>query len=101
MKLSTLLVFGPLAIIAAILAVANREPVIFRLVPFETDPAFTLVIPLFLLVFLSFLLGVVVGGATVAWRRIRNHRRKKLAAQDVAGALTLDAAKPSAEQPKP
>ena len=72
MKLSTLLVLVPVAAVAAILAVANREEVAFRIDPFAAgDAAAALVMPLFLLVFLSFLLGVLVGGATIALRRGR------------------------------
>jgi len=78
MKLSTFLLLAPVAIIAVVLAVANREAVVFRFDPFAgTDPAFTLVMPLFLLVFSSFLVGVLVGGATVGLRRARSARAKR------------------------
>lgn len=101
MKLSTFLVLVPVAAIAAVLAVANREVVVFRLDPFAAgDSAVAFIMPLFLLVFLSFLLGVLVGGATVALRRGRNARRKRIAASDIAGALALDAGKPRVEPPK-
>jgi uncharacterized integral membrane protein len=89
MKFSTLLVLVPVAVIAAILAIANREEVAFKLDPFAAGDSFALVMPLFLLVFLSFLLGVLVGGATIALRRGRAARKKRAAA-DAAGALTLD-----------
>jgi uncharacterized integral membrane protein len=78
MKLSTFLLLVPVAIVAVILALANREAVAFRVDPFSgTDPAFTLVMPLFLLVFSSFLIGVLVGGATVGLRRVRSARSKR------------------------
>ena len=77
MKLSTFLLLVPVAIVAGILALANREAVAFRFDPFSgTDPSFTLVMPLFLLVFSSFLIGVLVGGATVGLRRVRSARGK-------------------------
>ena len=100
MKLSTLLVLVPVAVIAAILAVANREEVVFKLDPFAADDsAVAFVMPLFLLVFLSFLLGVLVGGATIALRRAAHARRKRIAASDIANALAPDAGRP-AEPPK-
>jgi uncharacterized integral membrane protein len=78
MKLSTFLLLVPVAMLAVILALANREAVAFRFDPFSgTDPAFTLVMPLFLLVFSSFLIGVLVGGATVGLRRVRSARSKR------------------------
>ena len=67
MKLSTLLAGVPVAVVAAILAVANREEVAFKLDPFATGDSAAFVMPLFLLVFLSFLLGVLVGGATIGF----------------------------------
>jgi len=94
MRISTLLVVVPVAAVAAALAVANREPVAFQFDPFTSDAAF--VMPLFLLVFLSFLLGVIVGGATMALRRSRTARRRRAAASDIAAAMAMEAAKPPA-----
>src|SRR5581483_3110359 len=100
MKITTILVLVPLALVATILAVANREPIAFRLDPFANpETASVLMMPLFLLVFLSFLLGVLVGGLTVALRRTRNAQRERLAAVDVANALALDAQR-SPEPPR-
>jgi uncharacterized integral membrane protein len=60
----------PAVIAAAIIAVANREIVVFRLDPFSTaHPALAFAMPLYLLVFLALLLGVLLGGITVALRR--------------------------------
>jgi uncharacterized integral membrane protein len=101
MKLSTLLVLVPVAVVAAILAVANREEVAFKFNPFaEGQSAVAFVMPLFLLVFLSFLLGVLVGGATIALRRAAHARRKRIAASDIANALALDAGKTGSEPPR-
>jgi ABC-type Na+ efflux pump permease subunit len=99
MKLSTLFVLIPVVLIAAVLAVANREDVVFRLDPFAAnDSAVVFVMPLFLLVFLSFLVGVLVGAATIALRRGRNARRKRLAASDVSNVPMTDAVR--REEPK-
>ncbi|HXI99840.1 MAG TPA: hypothetical protein VNH44_01375 [Micropepsaceae bacterium] len=91
MRLSTLLVLVPVAVIAATLGVANREEVVFKLDPFAPqDSAYAFVMPLFLLVFLSFLLGVLVGAATIALRHGRRARAKRIAASTVPDALALD-----------
>jgi len=63
-------VLVPAVFVAAVVAVANRHDVTFRLDPFSSDnPAIAFSMPLFLLVFLTFLGGVLLGGATVALRR--------------------------------
>ena len=98
MRVSTLLVMVPVAAVAAALAVANREPVAFQFDPFASGTA--LVMPLFLLVFLSFLVGVLVGGATVALRRNAMARRRRAAASDIATAMALEAAKPPINTPR-
>ena len=92
MRISTLLVLLPVTAVAAALAVANRQPVAFQFDPFASSAAF--VMPLFLLVFLSFLLGVLVGAATMALRRNRSARRRRAAASDIATAMAMEAAKP-------
>ena len=57
----------PLAVIAALIAVANREDVVFRFNPFAPDdPVYATTMPLFALVFLAFLAGTLVGGVTFA-----------------------------------
>jgi uncharacterized integral membrane protein len=88
----------PVAVIAAGLAVANREPVAFQFDPFASGMA--LVMPLFLLVFLSFLLGVLVGGATMALRRNRMARRRRADASDIATAMALEATKAPIDSPR-
>ncbi len=77
MRLSTLLVVVPVVAFAAVVAVSNRAEILFSLDPFSPDaPAFALRMPLFLLVFLSFFLGVVLGGLTVWWRRLAAARAR-------------------------
>jgi uncharacterized integral membrane protein len=79
-KVSTVLFVLPVVIIAAIIAVANRQPVTFSLDPFSANfPAVAFTLPLYLLVFLSILFGVLLGGATVALRRTRRRRVPDLA----------------------
>jgi hypothetical protein len=94
MKASSLIVLFSVVAAAASLVVANRENVTFKLVPFvQTDSAFTLVTPLYLLVFFTFLFGVVIGAATIGLRSRRNARKKRLAAREAEKRLALDAAR--------
>jgi len=92
MRLATLILLILAAAIAAALAVANREIVVLNLDPFSLGAVhLPLAMPLFLLVFLSFLLGVLVGGATIALKRRRNARQKQVTANDIGKVLALDA----------
>ena len=84
MKLSTVFVLVPVVVIATIVAVANRQDVTFKLSPFTQGGPDAVVMPLFLLVFLSFLLGVLVGGTTIAVRSRLKARRKRIAASRIA-----------------
>ena len=70
MRVSTAFVLVSAVIVAAVIAVANRQEVTFRLDPFSAEnPAIAFSMPLFLLVFLALLVGVFLGAATVALRR--------------------------------
>ena len=80
MKISTFLVAVPVVVFATVVAVANREPVVFSLDPFSSEPGFVLSLPLYLLVFLTFFLGVVLGGMTVWWRRALRIRSSGISA---------------------
>ncbi|MEJ8570531.1 LapA family protein [Microbaculum marinum] len=82
-RLVQFLIYLPLAVILIVLSVANRHPVTISLDPFNgTDPAVSVTLPLFLIIFAALLVGVVVGG-TAAWlsqgkwrRRARVHRQE-------------------------
>jgi uncharacterized integral membrane protein len=62
-----LVVLVPLAIVLVILSVANRGAVVFSLDPFGGN-ALSFAAPLFVFLFASLLLGIVVGGVA-AWLR--------------------------------
>ena len=82
MRVSTLLVAIPVVAAAGVIAVANRAEVTFSLDPFSTEnPALALEIPLFLLIFLALLFGVLLGGFTVWWSRTAPARKRRAAAQ--------------------
>jgi uncharacterized integral membrane protein len=98
MKASTLIVLALATAAAASVAVANRQDVTFKLVPFvQDDSAFTMVTPLYLLVFFTFLLGVLISTATIGLRQLLNARRTRRAAKDAEKRLALDAAKARAK----
>jgi uncharacterized integral membrane protein len=71
MRASTAILLILAIVAAAVLAVANRAPVTFSFDPFSDVPALAFSLPLFLLVFIVFLAGVIMGGATVALRGLR------------------------------
>lgn len=71
MKLSTYVIGVPAAVIAAVVAVANRQAVTFSLDPFsQTDPAIALQVPLFLLLFAALIVGVLLGGFASLFGRL-------------------------------
>ncbi len=80
MKVSNFLVLGTVVALATIVAVANRQTVEFSLDPFSSDPSVALSLPLYLLVFLTFFVGVVLGGVTVWWRRTVRKRSSNVSA---------------------
>jgi uncharacterized integral membrane protein len=74
-RLFTTIFLIALIIIIAMLAVANRHPVKVSLDPFSTEtPAFTTMVPLFLIVLISLTAGAIIGGSA-AWLRQRKWRR--------------------------
>jgi uncharacterized integral membrane protein len=69
-------VLFPLAIVIVALAVANRQTVAVSFDPFSmATPAYVAQVPLFLLVFLLVIVGVLIGG-TAAWLRQGRWRRR-------------------------
>ena len=69
------IVLVPIAILALAFAVANRQVVSISFDPFSPDtPAFALVAPLFLIVFLLIMAGVLIGGVA-AWLGQSRHRK--------------------------
>jgi len=74
-KFLTYLVLVPLAIVILMFALANRQIVTVSFDPFSsTQPALSFTMPLFVLIFLLVLLGVLIGGVA-AWLRQSKWRR--------------------------
>lgn len=72
MRLSTYLVGVPVAVVAAVVAVANRQIVTFSLDPFslsQPSEALSVRMPLFVLVIAALLLGAILGGIAARWPR--------------------------------
>lgn len=66
-KIVWALIIVPLALVIIIFAVANRQSVTISFDPFSsTSPAYAASLPLFVLIFVSLIFGVLIGG-TAAW----------------------------------
>ncbi len=75
-KVVSLVVFVPLGVLLVVLAVANRAPVNLALNPFNpADQALSVSAPLFVLLILAVMLGVLLG-AIVTWFTQGKHRKK-------------------------
>jgi uncharacterized integral membrane protein len=74
-KILTTVIIVPLAVIIIAFAIANRQTVTVSFDPFSaTHPAYAVTVPLFVLLFVVLILGVIVGGIAAwlnqsAWRR--------------------------------
>lgn len=74
-KIVTAVVVIPLAAIIIAFAVANRQVVTVSFDPFSSvNPAYSATLPLFILIFVLVILGVIVGGVA-AWLRQAKWRR--------------------------
>lgn len=77
----------PVALVVILLAIANRAPVTFSLDPFaRSAPELAFAVPLYLLLFATMVLGVLLGGIG-AWLTGSRHRRSNRAARREVGRL--------------
>ncbi|TCT00551.1 lipopolysaccharide assembly protein LapA domain-containing protein [Aquabacter spiritensis] len=84
LRILSLIIGIPLAILVVALAVANRRPVTLSFDPFNPDTtALAVSLPLFGVIFAALILGVVLGGAA-AWLRQGRYRREARRARTVA-----------------
>jgi uncharacterized integral membrane protein len=115
-KIVLAVVLIPLAVLIVALAVANRQIVTVSFDPFSAaEPAFLLRAPLFVLVFVLVIAGVIIGGMASwlrqsRWRRAARAReaelqsarnevdrlRRELAARETAAAPPLSLRPPAA-----
>lgn len=83
-KVVSLVLFVPLGVLLIVLAVANRAPVRLALNPFDpADQALSASAPLFVLLILAVMLGVLLG-AIVTWFTQGKHRKKARSQSRVA-----------------
>ncbi len=74
-KIVTAVIVIPLAAVIIAFAVANRQAVTVSFDPFSSAaPAYAATVPLFVLIFILLILGVIVGGVA-AWLRQAKWRR--------------------------
>jgi uncharacterized integral membrane protein len=95
-KIVTAIIVIPLAAVIISFAVANRQTVTVSFDPFSTvDPAYASTLPLFAVILLVLILGVLVGGIA-AWIRQSKWRRtaRQLEAENRALRAERDAARP-------
>ncbi len=93
-KFVGLVIYIPIAVLIIALAVANRQAVTFSLDPFNPDnPALSFGVPLFLLLFLTLILGMFLG-SIATWLRqapyrkmARQHRATQPEAADATGRI--------------
>jgi len=75
-KFVTALILVPLAIVFIVFAVANRNSIVMSFDPFDQDqPALTLSVPLFALILVLIVAGVIIGGVA-AWLGQRKWRAR-------------------------
>lgn len=85
-KLVIWLVLVPLGIVILMFAVANRQLVTVSFDPFNAvQPAASLTLPLFVLIFILVLLGVLIGGCAAWMRQARYRRTARVLEGEVAG----------------
>jgi uncharacterized membrane protein YciS (DUF1049 family) len=101
-KFLSALILLPLAIVLIALAVANRQNVLVSLDPFSANaPAASLTVPLFALIIVTLIVGVIVGGVAAwlgqgKWRRAaRRLEREAIALRAKVDLLEAATAEPS------
>ena len=89
-RFATALILVPLAILLLCLAVANRRSVVVSFDPFDsTHPALTRALPLYILMLMLVIGGVLIGGVA-AWLRQGKWRRAARLADAQARELRIE-----------
>ena len=74
-RIITLLILIPFALLVALMAMANRAPVVIGFDPFTPEnPVWSVSGPLWIVLFVTFATGVIVGGVA-AWLVQGKHRK--------------------------
>ncbi len=99
-KFFKLLILVPIAVVILAFAIANRQVVSVSFDPFS-DPeagAAAVTAPLYILLFLTLVVGVIVGGMATWFTQGRNRRRARLA-EDAADRWRAEAERARAAPP--
>jgi uncharacterized integral membrane protein len=100
-RILIVVVFVPVAIVLIALAVANRQMTAFTFDPFNPgNAALTLQLPLFVMLFLALLLGIVVGGVATWLKQGRYRKEVRAKRREVQTLLQQQRPAPAA-QPAP
>jgi uncharacterized integral membrane protein len=100
-RIIAVVILLPAAILLIALSVANRAPVAFSLDPFSSGaPALSVTLPLFVLIFAAFILGLLIGGVAT-WLGQRKYRKAARRNEAEAGALKARIEAARAVEPKP
>ncbi len=82
-KILSLVIFLPLGIVLVVLAVANRQVVTLALNPFRPeDSVLAISAPLFLLIFLAVLFGMLIGAVVTWWGQGRHRKQARVEARE-------------------
>jgi uncharacterized integral membrane protein len=89
-KIVRALILIPLALILIALAVANRQTVTVSFDPFDrVEPAFSIALPLYMLILALVIAGVIIGGVA-AWLRQGKWRGRARVAESNARELRVE-----------
>lgn len=100
MKLSNILIAVPALGLALVVSIANRGAVTFSIDPFSAQtPALAFAVPLYLLIFVALLIGVLIGGMS-AWAGQTGWRKKARKTAKEVKHLTKDLKRSQAVEAK-
>jgi len=100
-RIFLILVVIPVAIVLIALAVANRAPAAFTVDPFNPgNPALTLQLPLFVMLFLALAAGLLLG-SFATWLNQGRYRREARAKSKEVHALIQEISQRKATPPPP
>ncbi len=102
MKLSTYLIAVPTVVVAAVVAIANRQSVIFSLNPFwsnQPSASLSVQMPLFMLLLVTLALGALLGGFAAHLSRMGRERARAKAAKPTKSGLAALPARTGGSKP--
>ena len=100
-RIVLIVIVVPIAIVLIALAVANRAPASFTLDPFNPgNPALTLQLPLFVMLFLALAVGMVLG-SFATWCKQGHYRKQARAKDREVQALMQEISQRKAATPPP